>query len=70
MNLHVEEPLDHLVACVHHLLTLQPQGSPGDDSATAANTFGFTLSEEQDVCAHTDEIFDAGFDCVLDEFVM
>lgn len=48
MNLHVEEPLDHLVACVHHLLTLQPQGSPGDDSATAANTFGFTLSEEQD----------------------
>lgn len=58
MNLHLEEPFDHLLACVHQLLTLQPQKVPGEDSSTAGDAFGFTFSEEQDVYLSADEIFD------------
>ncbi|KAG0630407.1 hypothetical protein M758_1G176000 [Ceratodon purpureus] len=48
MNLHLEEPFDHLLACVYQLLTLQPQKAPGEDSSTAGDAFGFTFSEDQD----------------------
>lgn len=58
MNLHLEEPFDHLLACVHQLLTLQPQKVPGEDSSIAGDSFGFTFSEEQDVRLSADEIFD------------
>lgn len=57
MNLHLEEPFDHLLACVHQLLTLQPQKPPGEDSSTAGDAFGFTFSEEQDVRVSADEIY-------------
>lgn len=58
MNLHLEEPFDHLLACIYQLLTLQPQKAPGEDSSTAGDAFGFTFSEDQDVCPYADEIFD------------
>lgn len=58
MNLRLEEPFDHLLACVYQLLTLQPQKVPGEDSSTEGDAFGFTFSDDQDVCVSANEIFD------------
>lgn len=46
MTVNLEEPFDNLLMCVHHLLTIQPQGAQRQNSGDG---FGFSFSEDQDV---------------------
>lgn len=45
----LEEPLDYLLSCVHHLLVLQPQNKTGQQSEYSLPCFGFSLSQENEV---------------------
>ncbi|KAJ7296597.1 hypothetical protein O6H91_Y113100 [Diphasiastrum complanatum] len=45
---HIQEPLDHLLHCIHQLLVLQPHPSQAQQSAYAWTSFGFSLSQDQE----------------------
>eukprot|EP01018_Ginkgo_biloba_P027856 Gb_08990 [translate_table: standard] len=45
----LEEPLDYLLSCIHHLLVLQPQNKTGQQSEYSWACFGFSLSQDNEV---------------------
>ncbi|GLJ10827.1 hypothetical protein SUGI_0135980 [Cryptomeria japonica] len=44
----LEEPLDYLLSCVHHLLVLQPQNKTVQQSEYSMTCFGFSLSQDNE----------------------
>ncbi len=46
----LEEPFDHLLACIHQLLLLQPQERHAQQASDTGETCEFAFSEDQLVC--------------------
>ncbi len=47
---YLEEPFDHLLACIHQLLLLQPQERCAQQASDTGETCEFAFSEDQLVC--------------------
>ncbi len=47
---YLEEPFDHLLACIHQLLLLQPQERRAQQASDTGETCEFAFSEDQLVC--------------------